>query len=104
MVDQLEIRSYFNHLHSAEKEAYGKPHPGVFITAAKSLNTVPQHCIVFEDSLNGIIAAKAARMQAVLVPDNINSNDARFAIADAKIDTLSHYTDKIEQQLIKNMR
>lgn len=69
VVSTLKLGSYFNIIHSAEHEDYGKPHPAVFITTAHKLNCSPAQCLVIEDSGNGIIAARAARMEVVAVPE-----------------------------------
>lgn len=47
----------------------GKPAPDIFLIAAQRLGTMPSNCLVFEDSLAGVAAAKAAGMQVVAVPD-----------------------------------
>lgn len=90
VVKKLGIASYFELLYSAEFEPYGKPHPGIFIHAAHKLNTASHQCVVLEDSINGVVAGKAARMFCVAVPEHISYNDPRFAIADAKIPSLVH--------------
>lgn len=84
VTEKLKIKKYFTIIHSAEFEEYGKPHPAVFISTAKKLNVLPQNCLVFEDSLNGVIAAKAARMKVIAVPENIYYDNPRFSIADDK--------------------
>jgi sugar-phosphatase len=88
VVDKLDIRKYFQLLWSAEYEPYGKPHPGIFITTAQKLGIEPTKCLVLEDSVNGVIAAKAARMACIAVPEEVMFEDDRFAIADVKIATL----------------
>lgn len=89
VVDKLNIRHYFQLLWSAEYESYGKPHPGIFITTAQKLGVEPTQCLVFEDSVNGVIAAKAARMMCIAVPEEATFVDGRFAIADLKVTSLS---------------
>lgn len=88
VLHKLNIRNLFEVIHSAEFEVYGKPHPAIFITAANMLQVSTQQCLVFEDSINGVLAAKAARMRCVAVPEAATFNDARFAIADCKVATL----------------
>lgn len=88
VVHQLGIAEYFNLLYSAEFEPYGKPHPGIFLTAAMQLQTDPLQCLVLEDSVNGVIAAKAARMTCVAVPEKEKLNDPRFSVADYTMESL----------------
>jgi|LauGreDrversion4_2_1035121.scaffolds.fasta_scaffold44588_3 sugar-phosphatase len=88
VVDKLNIRQYFDVIWSAQYEAYGKPHPAIFLSVANKLQVQPHHCLVFEDAINGVIAAKAARMQCIAVPEEISFNDPRFAIADGKVPSL----------------
>lgn len=92
VVDKLKIRSYFDVLWSAEYEPYGKPHPGIFISTAQKLKVSPNECLVFEDSINGVIAAKAARMYCIAVPEPATRNDPRFAIADQQLESLHQFT------------
>jgi HAD superfamily hydrolase (TIGR01509 family) len=82
VVDKLNIRSYLHAITSAESLAYGKPHPQVFITCAEELSVPPNQCIVFEDSFNGLIAAKAAKMKCVVVPHHSVYNSPRWNAAD----------------------
>jgi HAD superfamily hydrolase (TIGR01509 family) len=46
----------------------GKPHPDMFLLAAEKLGVAAATCLVFEDAMPGVAAAKAAGMQVVLVP------------------------------------
>lgn len=95
VVDKLQIRHYFDVLWSANFEPFGKPHPGIFITTAEKLNTDPIHCLVLEDSINGVIAAKAARMQCIAVPEEATYIDPRFSIADAKVRSLLDFNSAL---------
>jgi HAD superfamily hydrolase (TIGR01509 family) len=89
VVSKLQIQPYLSLLHSAEYEPYGKPHPGIFITTARELGVEPSRCLVFEDSINGVIAAKAARMKCIAVPEVATRNNPAFAIADVKLNSLT---------------
>lgn len=88
VVDVLNIRHYFDELCSAEHMPYGKPHPMVYLTCAEKLGVNPLHCLVIEDSVNGIIAGKAAQMKVVAIPEDINKNNPKFSIADYSIESL----------------
>jgi HAD superfamily hydrolase (TIGR01509 family) len=51
------------HIYSAEHVEHAKPAPDLFLHAAANLNVAPQHCLVIEDSVNGVRAARAAGMR-----------------------------------------
>jgi HAD superfamily hydrolase (TIGR01509 family) len=93
VLEKLEIGSYFEVVHSAQFEDYGKPHPAVFLTAAKQLKVEPTQCLVFEDSFNGIISAKAARMKTVAIPETIHRGKPKFNIADVLLNSLEEFND-----------
>jgi HAD superfamily hydrolase (TIGR01509 family) len=67
-LDALGIRSLFDAVVCVEDYARGKPFPDPFLEAARRLNVPPADCVVFEDSLLGVEAAKAAGMEYVFVP------------------------------------
>lgn len=94
-VTGLGIEKYFESLHSAQYEEYGKPHPAVFLNAAKAMNTDPSECLVFEDSFFGLIAAKAAKMRAVAVPSHVDVTNPKFAIADAILPSLEDWNEEV---------
>jgi len=98
-LNKLGILGYFEALFSAEFEAYGKPHPAVFLTAIQHLGFFPKECLVFEDSFNGLIASKAARATTVSVPDGAHFTETRFDIADLKLITLSHWNENHWERL-----
>lgn len=99
VVDKLQIRHYFKVLSSAEHLSYGKPHPQVFLDCAGALNVRPEECIVFEDSFNGMIAAKAAKMKCVVVPAREQFSQPRWSAADLKLTTLEEFTDETMMKL-----
>ncbi|HEX6866908.1 MAG TPA: HAD-IA family hydrolase, partial [Caulobacteraceae bacterium] len=51
------------HVYSADAVAHGKPHPDIFLHAAQGLGVDPGGCIAIEDSVNGVLSARAAGMQ-----------------------------------------
>lgn len=82
ILHKLGIRQHLKSRVSAEALTFGKPHPEVFLNCAAELKIAPQHCLVIEDSLNGVIAAKAAQMKVIAVPDSDHQKDQRFLVAD----------------------
>jgi beta-phosphoglucomutase-like phosphatase (HAD superfamily) len=88
VLGHFALRDLFEVVHSAEDEPYGKPHPGVFITAAARLGTRPERCVVWEDAPAGVLAAKAARMAVVAVPEPAERDNASIALADAVLHSL----------------
>jgi len=94
VIKKLGITHFFNAIHSAEHLPFGKPHPQVFLNCADSLAVHPQECLVIEDSVNGIIAAKAAKMYTIAIPDAEHRNDKRFIIADCMIQSLSEINEE----------
>lgn len=87
-LERLGLAAEFAVIRSAEHEAYGKPHPAIFLAAAEALGVDATRATVVEDSLPGVLAAKAARMRCVAVPDASERLDPRFAIADVRLGSL----------------
>jgi mannitol-1-/sugar-/sorbitol-6-/2-deoxyglucose-6-phosphatase len=92
VLDKLALREHVELVVSAEEVPHGKPHPEVFLVAAERLGIDPLECLVLEDSLNGVIAAKAARMKCIAVPGHAWASDPRFVIADLKLSSLTELT------------
>lgn len=68
VVEQMGWGKYIATLASGYQVPKGKPAPDVFLYAAQLLQVDPQACVVFEDSLNGAKAARAAGMLTVAIP------------------------------------
>lgn len=88
VLEMFNLHSFFKVRVSAEKLPYSKPHPEVYLLAAGELQVDPLNCVTLEDSFNGMIATKAARMRSVVVPDHQYSVDPRWALADVKLSSL----------------
>ena len=59
----------FRAVTSSDEVEHGKPDPDVYLLAAERLGVAPDACLVVEDSLNGVLAGRAAGMTVVLVPN-----------------------------------
>jgi len=66
LVDELGLRPYFEAL-LAGHDLPGKPDPTLFLRAAQQMGLPPERCIVIEDSLAGIEAARRAGMKCIAV-------------------------------------
>jgi sugar-phosphatase len=88
VLDRFGLRPRFAAVLSAIDDVYGKPHPSIFLRAAGELGVDPVTCVVIEDSLNGCIAAKSARMGAIAIPAPADAGDPRYAIADVRLRSL----------------
>lgn len=88
VLEKFGLREEFEEIYSAQEEEYGKPHPAVYISAAKRLNVAPAECLAIEDSFNGVLAAKAAKMKCIAIPYEGVRHDRRFIIADVALDSL----------------
>jgi len=67
VLNRLGLEDYFSVIIAGEDVTRGKPDPEVFLLAAQRLGLVPDQCVVFEDALVGIEAAKAGGMKVVAV-------------------------------------
>ncbi len=92
---RLGLVQTFDAVLSATTESHGKPHPAIFLRTASHFGVSPLRCVVLEDSLTGVIAAKAARMRCIAVPFDHPKHDARFAIADAVLGSLADVTPEL---------
>jgi HAD superfamily hydrolase (TIGR01509 family) len=68
-IDGLGLDDVFRVVVSSDEVAHGKPAPDVYLLAARRLEVDPAECLVVEDSYNGVVAARAAGMTVVLVPN-----------------------------------
>lgn len=70
VVDRFKWQDHFETFIAADHVGnIGKPDPSIFLHTAKELGVAPEDCVVFEDGENGVVAAKAAGMKCVAVPD-----------------------------------
>jgi HAD superfamily hydrolase (TIGR01509 family) len=99
VVEKMDLKNTFSVLTSAEALPFGKPHPQVFLNCATSLKSHPTECLCVEDSFNGMIAAKAARMKCLVVPHPEQFFQDRWAIADKKLNSLADWNNELLHEL-----
>ncbi len=100
-LDRAGLQGVFEHVASAEDLPFAKPHPQVYLDCAGALGAVQVECLCFEDSFNGLIAAKAARMRCVIVPAPHVFADARWGAADIILPSLEQFTDEVLDSLLQ---
>jgi sugar-phosphatase len=88
VLDRFDLTGRFRVVSSASDDGPGKPHPALFLRTAEALGLESRQCAVLEDAVSGCIAAKAAGMRVIAVPDGPAVDDPRFAIADAELRSL----------------
>jgi HAD superfamily hydrolase (TIGR01509 family) len=80
---QHDLYQYFRAIVTGTHDMLGKPFPDIFLKAAKELSVEPGTCIVIEDTLNGIRAAKAAGMYAIAIHDEDSAPQWEQIISEA---------------------
>jgi HAD superfamily hydrolase (TIGR01509 family) len=99
VLKHIGLAGTFTATTSAEQLPFGKPHPQVYLDCAYLLGSRPVDCVCLEDSFNGMLAAKSARMKCIVVPAPDFLQQARWAAADACIPSLDHLSGQLLDQL-----
>src|SRR5262252_5973699 len=68
-LDRTGIRSLFGVVVTGDEVQRGKPYPDIYLRTSKKLGIPPEACLVIEDALTGVAAAKAANMCVAAIPD-----------------------------------
>jgi len=96
---KYNLSRHFDLMVSAAEGMPGKPHPEVYLQTASKLGITPTSCLAIEDSFFGVIAAKAARMKVLALPDPHEYDQNRFGVADIKIRSLTEINDSLLEKL-----
>ena len=94
VIKLYSLKDYVHHHSSAHLLKHAKPHPEVYMNCAEVLGSHPLECICFEDSFNGMIAAKAARMKCVVVPAESQQTLACWGAADISLPSLTGFGER----------
>ena len=68
-LDRHQLTRFFDVVVAGDEIERGKPEPDIYLSTAEKLGLRPNECLVVEDSLSGIAAAKAAKMRVAAIPD-----------------------------------
>ena len=99
ILQTLDIRNFFNVVISDGDVSQGKPDPEGFLLAAKKLDAIPPNCVVIEDAVAGVRAAKSGGMKCIAVT-NTRSAD-KLSEADLVVDSLTNVAVETLEGLLK---
>ena len=99
VLDNLNIRSYFDAIVSADDVVTSKPDPETYLSCASMLLYYPADCIVFEDSTKGVESAERAGMKAVAITTLHEPHE--FEAYSNVLMCVKDYTDERLQELFK---
>lgn len=95
ILDLFDMSQYFEVKVSGQEVKNGKPAPDIFLQAAEMIHVLPEECLVFEDSKNGIAAAKEAGMKCIAFY-NPNSGNQDLSRADQIVKSFSEVENEID--------
>ncbi len=75
MLKELKVQEFFPVVLTADEVSKPKPNPEIFLKSASKVGSIPEKCVVVEDSIFGVKAAKAAKMGCVAVLTGVYSRE-----------------------------
>lgn len=102
VLTDLELDTYFETLVSGEDVSRGKPAPDIFLLAADRLGVSARACLVIEDSMNGMLAAREAEMRCIgLVRDGSDASEypADVVVSDLREVSWEQYLNALEERV-----
>lgn len=100
LLNHFDLTEYFDAFFSAESVAYGKPHPAIYLEALTHFNSSPFQTIALEDSVNGMISARAAKINTIVIPDIKKYEDPVFHLANKKAKSMEEIHYELLEKLI----
>ncbi len=79
VIGQIKLEKYFDAIVTSSEVKFGKPEPEIFLKAAEKLAVKPEECVVIEDSLHGIEAARRAGMKCIAVATTHKEEELKHA-------------------------
>jgi HAD superfamily hydrolase (TIGR01509 family) len=103
LIDSLNLRQYFDAVVSTFG-MLGKPDPGVFLEAARRVGVPPERCLVVEDAIAGVQAARRAGMTCLAVTNTNTRAALAAAQADLVVDSLEEVRKGEWERLMRRMK
>jgi HAD superfamily hydrolase (TIGR01509 family) len=94
----LDFEDFFSYVAAKNSVERVKPYPDIFLHVAKEINTLPENCLVVEDAEKGILAADAAGMKSIAVPNRYTMNND-FSKATLVVKSLEEVSYELIDQL-----
>ena len=88
-IEELSITNYFSYIICGDEVSKGKPDPEMYIKTLSNLNIRKDECVIFEDSIEGVTAAKNADIKAIGVTSSQSSEILKSVGA---FKTIENYT------------
>jgi len=98
VVETLGIEKYFKLFVNGDDVTEGKPSPQCFLLGAEKLGIPPEQCVVMEDAIVGVRAAKRAGMYCIAITNTCPRQD--IAEADVVVDSLTEINVKTIEDLV----
>ncbi|MCB1192935.1 MAG: HAD family phosphatase [Leptospiraceae bacterium] len=98
-LENLKIETYFDAFQTSDEIQNGKPNPEIYLKAIRKLKTLPQNCVVLEDSSNGARAGKNAGCYTIAIPSEYTQNQD-FSFVDYIAKDLSEAKEHIQNLII----
>jgi len=99
VIEKLSLSGVFQALVTSDDVARGKPEPDIYLLAARRLHTLPERCIVLEDSPNGALAGKSAGCYVIAIP-TIYTDTGDFSFVHYRAEDLLDACAHIESMLL----
>ncbi len=101
ILDMTRSAAFFRAISSAEDTQRGKPDPQVFLVAAEKLGVAPSRCVVMEDAVAGVQAARAGSMKCVAVSFVGHHPEEKLRAAGADLVVAS--LDRVSVQAVRDL-
>lgn len=96
--NKLNIAEFFQIVCSADDEKFGKPHPAIYLRVLEKFDITANECIVLEDSITGLISAKSASMETIVIPED--KTDPRFSLANITLSSMLEIIPYLENKSV----
>jgi HAD superfamily hydrolase (TIGR01509 family) len=102
VLSKLKLKEKFDAVTTQEEVEHGKPKPDIHLLTAEKLDTLPKECVVIEDGISGMIAAKRAGMKSIAFIDKTRRK-LGFDSRKYPADLIVSYLKEVNSEKIKRL-